>query len=100
MEQMRLGASAAKKNYEYASERKLMELHAGMTKGPLLLDEASIAAQGQLLEVTNDSYNPYSAGGEQMQYYKSLKGGLIPQDPAGMTQTINLSDVDLTINPS
>ena len=60
MEQMRLGASAAKKNYDYANERKLMELHAGMTKGPLHTDEDKIAAQGQLLEVTNDSYNPYS----------------------------------------
>jgi hypothetical protein len=57
---MRLGASAAKKNYDYANERKLMELHAGMTKGPLHTDEDKIAAQGQLLEVTNDSYNPYS----------------------------------------
>jgi hypothetical protein len=66
---------AAKKNYDVANNRKLAELHAGMTKGPLLLDEDKIAAQGQLLEVTNDSYNPYSAGGEQMEYYKSLKAG-------------------------
>lgn len=65
MEQMRLGAHAAKKNYDFANERKLAELHAG-TSGPLAMlgDDAKIAAQGQLLEVTNDSYNPYSQGAE------------------------------------
>ena len=43
---MRLGASEAKKNYNFANERKLAELHAGMTKGPLLADDAKITAQG------------------------------------------------------
>ena len=66
MEQMRLGAHAAKKNYDFANERKLAELHAG-TAGPIgamMTDDAKITAQGQLLEITNDSYNPYSTGAE------------------------------------
>jgi hypothetical protein len=38
-----------------------------------------------------------------MEYYKSLKAGSsigLTNDPAFMTQTINLSEVALTINPS